>query len=363
MCLLFIIISPDVIAKATPGIDYRKITTENKQTVHVLEVDPKLISINLVRAKDLKHSRESVIDIAKHYHAIAAINGGFFRVNEQGEGCPAGLLKINRKLYGIAYKARAAIGWDNQTNITLIDRIQTKTTIDINQQPLPINAMNSLLTTNHAVLYSDNYDRKHLIFDTNAIHFIINDNKITDIQRQHTIKIPSDGYVYSVDSNLIPNLPTINIGDQVSINSQLIPLLNPTDAQLWETVPFILSGAPLLLKDNIKITDYNPEGLRGSFINEPYARTAIGILNNGNWLLAVAEKNVTHGTAGLTVPELATVMQELGCNNALNLDGGGSSTMYYNNRLINHPEGDEDESLGFATIRKVSDAIVLLPKS
>lgn len=363
LCILFLMISINALAKQTPGIDYRKITTDNQQIIHVLTVDPKLINIKLVRAKDFKSSRETVVDIARHYNAIAAINGGFFRVNEYGEGLPAGLLKVDHQLYGIAYKPRAAIGWDSQTNITLMDRVQTKTTLNSDAHKLSINAMNSPFAAKQAILSSDSYDRENVTFETNATHFIINNNKIIDIQAQHFITMPKNGYIYSVGADITHTLPTLNIGDPLTINAKIIPILAPDTIETWATMPAVLSGAPLLLKDGLKLTDYSAEVLRDNFLNIPYARTSVGILPNGNWLLVVTEENITHGSFGLTIPELATTMQKLGCNNALNLDGGGSATMYYNNKLINHPMGEADESVGFATIRKVSDAIVLLPKN
>lgn len=64
----------------------------------------------------------------------------------------------------------------------------------------------------------------------------------------------------------------------------------------------------------------------------------------------------------MTIPELAVFMQELGCQYALNLDGGGSSTLYINSEVVNHPEGDIDEDYGIETLRPVSDAILILPK-
>ena len=241
--------------------------------------------------------------------------------------------------------------------------MQTKTTLTSNEHKLYINAMNSPFTINQAILSSDSYNRENLTFETTATHFIINDNKVIDIQTQHLIQIPKHGYIYSVGAGITHNLPNLNIGDPLTINAKIIPLLTPETAETWTTMPSVLSGAPLLLKDGIKITDYSSEVLRESFLNIPYARTSIGTLPNGNWLLVVIEENITHGAFGMTIPELATVMQELGCNNALNLDGGGSTTMYYDNKLINHPMGDEDEPLDFSTLRKVSDAIVLLPKN
>ena len=40
---------------------------------------------------------------------------------------------------------------------------------------------------------------------------------------------------------------------------------------------------------------------------------------------------------GLTLADLARVMQEAGCATAYNLDGGGSSTLYFNGRVLNNP--------------------------
>ena len=108
--------------------------------------------------------------------------------------------------------------------------------------------------------------------------------------------------------------------------------------------------------------DYNSEGLSPNFLAKPYARTAIGQLGNGNWLLAVVHTDLSRGAYGLTIPELASVMQDLGCQHALNLDGGGSATMYYNNKLLNRPENDDDDVLKFIHSRKVTDAILLVPK-
>jgi exopolysaccharide biosynthesis protein len=61
--------------------------------------------------------------------------------------------------------------------------------------------------------------------------------------------------------------------------------------------------------------------------------------------------------------ELADLMGRLGCTYALNLDGGGSSTMVYEGAVKNSPKGDEDEGAGQQVVRRVSDAIVVLPKN
>jgi exopolysaccharide biosynthesis protein len=56
---------------------------------------------------------------------------------------------------------------------------------------------------------------------------------------------------------------------------------------------------------------------------------------------------------------LARFMASLGCLEALNLDGGGSSTLVFKGKVLNHPTGDEDEGLGLRMDRAVSDAILI----
>ncbi|WP_395476444.1 phosphodiester glycosidase family protein [Rickettsia endosymbiont of Pantilius tunicatus] len=55
-------------------------------------------------------------------------------------------------------------------------------------------------------------------------------------------------------------------------------------------------------------------------------------------------------------------MISLGCESAINLDGGGSSTLFMNGKVVNKVTGDEDEGLGEHIQRPVSDAIIILPK-
>jgi exopolysaccharide biosynthesis protein len=52
------------------------------------------------------------------------------------------------------------------------------------------------------------------------------------------------------------------------------------------------------------------------------------------------------------MPELATMMQGLGCQVAYNLDGGGSSAMYFNGDIVNKPQGNDNE-------RGTSDILLL----
>lgn len=82
-------------------------------------------------------------------------------------------------------------------------------------------------------------------------------------------------------------------------------------------------------------------------------RTAIGMIDELHYIFVVADGRTSQST-GLTLLELAEVMQAYGCTEAYNLDGGGSSTMVFNGEVINNPtSGRSDEE------RKVSDIIYI----
>lgn len=91
-----------------------------------------------------------------------------------------------------------------------------------------------------------------------------------------------------------------------------------------------------------------------------HPRTAMGIVATGSGedILLVTVDGRTKQAAGMTLLELARVMQALGCCDALNLDGGGSTTMWVQGRgVVNHPS--DNGRFDHKGERKVSDAILL----
>mgnify|MGYP001126969062 CR=1 FL=1 len=65
-------------------------------------------------------------------------------------------------------------------------------------------------------------------------------------------------------------------------------------------------------------------------------RTAVGVIDRLRYLFVVSDGR-TGESEGLSLYELAEFMQSLGAQTAYNLDGGGSSTMYFNGEIINNP--------------------------
>ncbi|MDQ3283075.1 MAG: phosphodiester glycosidase family protein [Acidobacteriota bacterium] len=105
-----------------------------------------------------------------------------------------------------------------------------------------------------------------------------------------------------------------------------------------------VSGWPLLVRDCEVI-----ENLPGSdhFTRAPHPRTAAGISKDGRTVYFVVTEGRLEGVPGLTLPELARFLHdELGVCRAMNLDGGGSSTMWVRNAVVNHPSDGFEREVG-----------------
>lgn len=124
----------------------------------------------------------------------------------------------------------------------------------------------------------------------------------------------------------------------IVINNQQLAIKKWDGTPDWENnlaeESVMLSG-PLLMMDN-----YLEKLNTASFNTTRHPRSAIGIKPNGNVLLLTIDGRNAN-SAGMSLFELAKVMKWLGCTSAINLDGGGSTTLwakkYGNNGIINHP--------------------------
>jgi exopolysaccharide biosynthesis protein len=97
-------------------------------------------------------------------------------------------------------------------------------------------------------------------------------------------------------------------------------------------VQLLAFGPTLVTNGEVNITT-NTE-VDQSMTSNP--RTAIGIVDNLHYIIAVSDGR-TSASTGLSLYQLAEVMKNYGCTTAYNLDGGGSSTMYFNGNIINQP--------------------------
>ncbi|WP_338063875.1 phosphodiester glycosidase family protein [Actinomyces ruminis] len=117
------------------------------------------------------------------------------------------------------------------------------------------------------------------------------------------------------------------------------------DDGVWNTLSFgpalVRGGSVLDGIDSVEVdTNFGNHSIQGT---QP--RTALGAIADGHYVFVVVDGRDKGYSRGVTMTELAQIMADLGCESAYNLDGGGSSTLWFNGSVVNQPSnGGERET-------------------
>lgn len=133
-------------------------------------------------------------------------------------------------------------------------------------------------------------------------------------------------------------------GDLSVVSEDEVSLDSLSDKGVWQILSF---GPGLVVDGEIAVNSSSEVGK--SMSSNP--RTAIGQISDLHYIVIVSDGR-TNESEGLSLLQLAQEFKERGCIVAYNLDGGGSSTMYFNGEVINNPTSGK--SIGE---RKVSDIV------
>lgn len=138
--------------------------------------------------------------------------------------------------------------------------------------------------------------------------------------------------------------------------------IRSTPKEGWESLtgyPNIMGAGPVLLLEG-KAAPVTENQKTMSFYTKRHPRTAVGLTKN-NHLLLVTVDGRNAKAYGMSLPELVDLMKTLGCIDALNMDGGGSTTLYIrgepNNGVVNHP--CDNREFDHRGERAVINAVVL----
>jgi len=356
------------------GYDY-KVLKGNNHVIHVVTIDAKNYDIKIVKADNNLYGRKTLQELSKD--SSISINGGFF----DAKGNPSCTLVINGKIYNLTFDPHSCLVI-NEDNIASIQTVHISPNITINEMNFSIDAVN---TTNEKsiILYTNAWNAK-TPDQQERNEIIINDSRISAINTHGANDASKNQYILSLSKEI--DISNIKVNDLVNIEFEKLTNNNVS----------IIRGIPMLIKDgeitNAVLTE------ESKFYTHHHARTALGIKANGDIILVVAENDYIADIAnlsaeeirkklnlyndkindanmdnfinvikqyapeshnlGLSLKELAQKMLDLECLWAINMDGGGSSTLIVNGKVMNATIGDEDEDLGKAVEREISDAIV-----
>ncbi len=117
----------------------------------------------------------------------------------------------------------------------------------------------------------------------------------------------------------------------------------------WEKVENVIGGGPVLVREGKIAVDAESEGFPASFYAKRHPRTAIGRTADGDiWLVAIDGRQEI--SVGATLDETARVMQRLGCVDAMNLDGGGSTCLHLMGVTVNRPSDGVERTVSIGVL-------------
>jgi hypothetical protein len=228
--------------------------------------------------------------------------------------------------YSINDRTALIIDWDNKC---YIDNISMAGEAQVGDATVQLSGVNRKRQSGEAIIFTPRYG---LQTDENeaGIDLTVVNNEVKNITRAKA-PIPSDGYVLSLDPSYSDSFSRVKVGSKVNLTLKLIPL---SAVSSMET-KHVIGGGPRLLKMGQIYISKNSEKFKNDIAKSRAARTAVGISHEGMLVFATVDKGKQ--SAGATLEELAQIMKDLGCEDAMNLDGGGSSTMVISGEVINSP--------------------------
>lgn len=274
---------------------------------------------------------EPILTTAQRARATGAVNAGFFNRNNQ---LPLGAVRSAGQWISGPILGRGAMAW-NDSGELVMDRFSLSESVTTGVgEAFAIMAVNSGYVKAGIGRYTEGWGSTYTPIVDNEIVVTVQNNEVTAQKSMGKagssgVPIPKDGGYLLAFRSYQSAGQSFQPGTPVLLSSQSQPAV-------FEQYPNIIGGGPLLVRDRNIVLDPQLEGFSTNFIQGAAPRTAIGKTSDGAWIIATMHDRV--GGQGPTLTETAYIMKQLGAVDALNLDGGSSSSLYLGGQLLNrHP--------------------------
>lgn len=342
-----------------PGVIHRFVwTASGPWAIQLLQVDlDRCYSLRAIKGTMGAAGRTKTSELLARFNDSASVVGGanadFFSLTRPA-GVPIGALVTNGKLVA-GPGIQPALVVDSSGGVHIV-RLRATGTLELEGRRVSIGGWNRIAPRGIAVFD----DRWGATMDSasSVIEVAVTGRPRGQVVLVDTATggaaIPRNGAVIVAGRNapaeLRAALRDLRAGDSVQITLALAPFF-PREA---------VGGRPLLVRDSAIVADVDTTG-QPSFSTGRNPRSAVGLARLGKRLILVAvDGRQKPYSDGMSLGELAKLMLSLGANEALNLDGGGSTTMViadpksaHRLRVVNRPSDKEGE-------RPVGDALAVV---
>ena len=320
------------------GLNYKKYVRYNSNgmlTAYVLEADPASYKMELALAGgNIASGRSTVKNIATDKQAVAAVNGGYFDL----DGSLIGDNRVNWQTAGTTYFNRSSLGEMPDGN-WLISTSKYSGYVTFKEQGAYLSGVNCARGENTMILYNRLFGSTTKTNEF-GMEYVVQNKKIVAINQKDS-KIPADGLVLSVHGKAKDFLKNAKVGDNIEVGE--------TFGKEFQQCKTIIGAGPELLRDGMVNVTVTSEQFPKDIAVGKAPRTAIGFTADGHYLFLVVDgrQSISGGT---TLTETAQLLQKFGAVRGINLDGGGSSELVLQGKIMNSPSDGSERRVGSAVV-------------
>jgi hypothetical protein len=282
---------------------------------------------------------------------VAATNGGYFRTEGLYRGEPAGIVLSAGKVLSEPSRKRPGLAVSNagrKTRLAVVDVGFRAEVVSSKKARLRVDGVNRPRLDNELILFTPEFDRTTLTGPEGVEAVVENGRVVAVFERTGNAKIPSNGCVISARGAAAAwARANMKQGARIELRSDV--RLSPRPAFDPE---FVIGGGPRLVRGGRPAAALDPGNYPEGFAAARHPRTAVGVRADGRILLVTVDGRQPELSVGMTIAELTALLLELGAVEALNMDGGGSTTMVVRGRVVNSPSDLTGE-------RPVGDALLV----
>lgn len=350
-----------------PGVKYHKVFKPAiPWNITILEIDVSNPSIKIKSelARDVlgtgfeKTSSMANRNNRSNHIVLGAVNGDYFGISDPTNPytfLSNSMIKNNEFTFGRSH-IRSSFGFRSADNKPVLNILNfSGTVIAANNNTRTIDLVNGIRETDKLILYNKYIGASTL---TNTFGTEIKLEKteplsINDTLRFLVIEKVSGVGNMSIGENYILSghgtansflTNNVNVGDTV----RLVIGTSPNAGNLLS----LMGGGPRLITNGTRPSSFvGVEGFGESHVNTRHPRTAVGFSADSTKVYFLVVDGRQPGLSdGMSCAELADYMISIGCYHAVNLDGGGSSTMVVRNEIKNSPSDGSERSVGNALL-------------
>jgi len=273
---------------------------------------------------------------------VAAVNGGFFSLaDDQYAGIPLGLHVEQGELVTLPDPARSVL-YVLADGAVHIGRFRASAWLRGPDDLLfPLSALNRPPAYCDLVLFTPRFGEETRAsqgttqFALVGLSGAIRPNAhlkatIASIAVTTSQLVPPDGAVLAARGVGAYALRRLKVGDEVELSLTM----EPEVGEIREAI----GGGPRLVREGRVSVEHLEERFADTFASRRHPRTGVGI-RDGALVMVTVDGRQPGYSEGMTLAEFAQLFVDLGCTQAMNLDGGGSTTMVVRGRVVNSPSG------------------------